>query len=229
MTLLTIAQNIASDAKTSTPSTIIGNSEEVAKQLLSSIKLSTKDLFEKHNWQVLSYEESFNTVPSQAAYDLPSDFSRISDDTFFNTTNKREVYLISPRGWRQESVYVASSLVQKYRIRQNKVEILPTPTAAEGMIYEYISNEVILDTNGSTKYTDWQADTDTCLINEDLVELGARWRFLRMQGKEYAEAKAEFDERFELIMGRDAGRGKVYPRNLFYNRWTSTLPQPITP
>jgi hypothetical protein len=229
MTLLTISQNIARDAKTEVPASIINNTQEIAKQILSSVKLSTKDLYERYNWEVLQYEESFNTVALTQSYSLPSDFGRIINGTFFNTTTQREIELISPREWRQFQLAANQSVFKKYRIRQNKVFLTPTPSDAEALIYEYISNEIILDTNGSTKYTDWQADTNTCLMDEDMVELGARWRFLRMQGKEYAEAQKEADDRFLLIMGRDAGRKIIYPNRLPYYRGVTSLAQEITP
>jgi hypothetical protein len=228
MTLLTICQNIAKTAKTEVPSTIINNTQEVAKQIFQSVRLATKDVFERHDWSVLNYDRTFNSVVSQAQYDLPSDFDRILDSTVFNTTQKREVLLINPREWRKRSLYVNSSIVQQFRIRQNKVELLPTPTAIESFTYEYINNLVILDTDGTTTKTDWAVDTDTSLLNEDLIELQGAWRFLRFRGKPYADEQREAEDRLLDIMGRDAGRPKIYPDYPSY-RHNRTFMQEITP
>lgn len=212
MTLLTISQNIAKTTKTGEiPATIINNTQEIAQQLFESVRLATKDVFERHDWSVLNYDKTFNSVASQAQYDLPSDFDRMVDSTFFNTTRRTEIFLITPRAWRQFSLNVNASIIHKYRIRQNKVELLPTPSSVEAFVYEYISNLVILATDGITTKTDWTADSDTSLLNEDLIELQATWRFLKLRGKAYADEQREADDRLLDISGRDAGRAKIYP------------------
>jgi len=42
-------------------------------------------------------------------------------------------------------------------------------------------------------YERFLADTDICLLDEELLALGTVWRYLRAQGKPYEEKKAEYD------------------------------------
>jgi len=229
MTLLTISQNIAKTTKSEVPETIIDNTQEIAKQIFQSVRLATKDVFERYDWQVLQYDKSFNSAVGTAQYDLPDDFDRIINTTFFNSTQQREVFMVTPREWRIFNLNASQSIVIRYRIRQNKTEFTPTPTAIEAFIYEYISNLIILDNNGTTTYTDWQADNDTSLLNEDLIELQATWRFLKIRGKDYAEEQREAEDRLRDVMGRDAGRKRIYPTVPNYTIYNNTLRQEITP
>jgi hypothetical protein len=228
MTLLTISQNIAKTTKSDVPSTIIDNTEEIAKQIFEAVRLATKDVFERHDWSILNYDKTFSSVASQVQYDLPSDFDRIANGTFFNTTQRKEVFLTTPREWRQLNLNVGVSIIKRYRIRQNKVNLFPTPSAVESFTYEYISNLIITDNDLASTKTDWTKDNDTSLLNEDLIELQAIWRFLKFRGKDYAEEQQEAEDRLKDIMGRDAGRKTIYPDIPRY-RFTNTFLQEITP
>ena len=43
-------------------------------------------------------------------------------------------------------------------------------------------------------YTQFLADTDTCLIDEYLVGLGVQWRFMRQKGLDYEEIRSDFEQ-----------------------------------
>ena len=94
MTLLTISKNIAKSTKVDVPSTIIGNASTTARQIFDSVRIATEDLLRAYDWQILQKENSFNSSASTENYDLPSDFDRISNETFWDTTNNEK--LIGP-------------------------------------------------------------------------------------------------------------------------------------
>jgi hypothetical protein len=52
---------------------------------------------------------------------------------------------------------------------------------------------------------DWAADTDTSILDEDLIELGVIWRVLRRLGMAYDEEKEEYERRLDLAIARDGG------------------------
>lgn len=229
MTLLTISQNIAKDAKTEVPSSIIDNSQEIAKQIFQAVRLATTYLLNKWDWQVLQSENDFSSVISTVNYDLPSDYKRLTPDTFFNNTNNREVFISkTPQEWRLLNLNTGSQAKEFFRIRANKTALYPTPTAVNSYTYEYISKNIILDTDGTTTKASWLADTDTGRIDEDLIEFEARWRFLRTRGKEYEEALREARELFDLTTSDDGGRGTIYP-NTHRSFNDNVFPQGVTP
>ena len=102
MTLLSIAQEILQQTKSATiPSTIIGNSQPVAIQILEVLKRSIVNLSRSYDWQELTKEYSFNAVASQNNYSLPTDFDRIINNSFWKII--RNDWKSKKRKWRKIS------------------------------------------------------------------------------------------------------------------------------
>jgi hypothetical protein len=190
MSLLTISQSILKETKAgSVPTAIIGNTEDVAKQILEVMTVSIIELARSYNWQELQKEKTFNTVVSQVGYILPEDFDRFINGTFWNTTTQHPVAMpVTPEEWRilNNQGITGGTGFSYSRIRAGRVLLFPTPAAIEAHIYEYISNHVILSSSG-TGQTEWLADTDVPAIDAHIVRLDATWRWLKNQGRPYAE------------------------------------------
>jgi hypothetical protein len=190
MSLLTISQSILKETKTgNVPNAIIGNVEDVAKQILEVMTVSIIELARAYNWQELQKEKTFNTIVNTVSYDLPEDFDRFINETFWNTTTQHPVAIpVTPKEWRilKNQSITGGTGFEYSRIRANHVLLFPTPAAIETHIYEYISNHVILSSSG-TGQTEWLADTDVPAIDAHIVRLDATWRWLKNQGRPYAE------------------------------------------
>ena len=190
MSLLTIAQSILKETKSgSVPTTIIGNTEDAAKQILEVMTVSITELARAYDWQELQKEKTFNTVASTVGYDLPTDFDRFINNTFWNTTTQHPVAMpVTPEEWRiLKNQGITGGTGYGYsRIRAGQVLLFPTPAAVEAHIYEYVSNLVVLSSGGTGQAT-WQADTDVPAIDAHIVRLDATWRWLKNQGRPYAE------------------------------------------
>ncbi len=53
--------------------------------------------------------------------------------------------------------------------------------------------------------SDWVADTDTSILDEDVMELGVIWRLLRRLGLAYDEEKEEYQRALDMVIARDGG------------------------
>ena len=190
MTLLTIAQSILKETKSSSiPTTIIGNIEDVAKQILEVMTVSIIELARSYDWQQLQKEKTFNTTVNTVGYVLPEDFDRFINGTFWNTTTQHAVAMpVTPEEWRilNNQGITGGTGFSYSRIRAGRVLLFPTPAAIEAYIYEYISNHIILS-SGGTGQTEWLADSDVPAIDAHIVRLDATWRWLKNQGRPYAE------------------------------------------
>jgi hypothetical protein len=61
---------------------------------------------------------------------------------------------------------------------------------------------------GATQ-SDWQADSDTSLLDEDLLELGVIWRTMRRLGLAYDEELNEYNNQVSQAVARDGGTGTL--------------------
>lgn len=190
MTLLSIAQSILKETKSSSiPTTIIGNNEDAAKQILEVLTVTMTELARSYDWQELQREATFNSVASTEGYNLASDFDRFVNNTFWNTTDMEAVEgAMTPDEWRilKNSTISGGASCEYYRIRAGQILLFPIPTAVDSYIYEYITNKIITS-SGGTAQTTWQADTDVPAIDAYIVRLDATWRWLKNNGRPYAE------------------------------------------
>lgn len=213
MTLLTIAQDILRETKNATiPTTIIGNLEGAAVQVLSALKKAIVDVARAYDWEQLQKEEVFNSAASTQGYDLPSDFDRFINNTFWNTTRLRTVIGPStPQEWRilTNSTITGATANDYFRVRNSQILLFPTPTAIEGYVYEYIS-DLIVDSAGAVGQTGWEADTDIPNVDAYLVQLDGIWRLLKMQGKPYAEEKIDYDLALAERLAKNGAKKTIF-------------------
>lgn len=230
MSLLTIAQSILKETKSgSVPTSIIGNTEDVAKQILEVMTVSITELARSFNWQELQKENTFSTVIAQVGYNLPSDFDRFVNNTFWNTTTQHAVMPVTPEEWRvlKNQGITGGTGFSYSRIRAGQVILFPTPAAVEAHIYEYISNLVVLSSSSVGQST-WLADTDVPAIDAHIVRLDATWRWLKNQGRPYGE-----DQKIANNAAIERVRANGERRTIKHYYYDSNIkigyPQTITP
>lgn len=211
MSLLTICQAVAEEVGIDSPDSIIGNSDRTAKQLLRLVNRTGKVLAKKP-WTILQSEHTFTTVASTASYSLPSDFAWLLMGTAWDRDNYWQMRGgLSPAEWQMyKSGIIANTAVRKrFRIKAssnaNKFFIDPTPSAAEDLVFEYVKNTWCTSSDGNTFRTAMAADTDVALISEELIELGAIWRFKNAKGLAYEEEYNEYKDQVDMAFARDPG------------------------
>ncbi len=144
-TVLTIAQNAAEEVGFDSPTTLVGNSDPTAIQLLALLNREGRHLQRKWDWTQLQYETTAETSTSQAAYPLPGDFSRAINTTQWDRTNHWPIWgPINPQDWQLiKSGIITVYPRRRFRIRGNTSTTLlidPTPTTSSNfLVYEYIS------------------------------------------------------------------------------------------
>lgn len=197
MTLLTICQNVADDVGVERPATIIGNTDRTAKRLLAAATRECQVLA-KQGWSVLDRPYEYQTVVDQDAYDLPDDFESLLSDTSWDRTNYWNMRgSLTAKQWqfRKSAIIATTAFRKQFRIKRgagNKRQyfIDPVPTDVTDQIFEYRSKGWAQSSTGVIQ-SKWLADTDTSLLDEDLVEMGVLWRYLKRIGQSYIE---EFNE-----------------------------------
>lgn len=201
MTLLTIVQDALNEiGDTEVPSSVVGNANQTAKQALALANRALKETARRTKWQPLSRTATITTVASQQDYALPSDFRGIVNGTMWNTSQRRVVSFINAPDWAfLESFSTADTVSLFYRIFRDPssnnqvVQLFPTPGSAETITYEYISDALTADSGGTLQGQEFLADDDVALLDEDLITLCMKWRFLKSKGYPYAEEFADYE------------------------------------
>ena len=202
------------------PNSVIGTTDDQIRQLLalSNREGKTASQFSfgaNMGWQALVKTATITLVNGTSAYALPSDIDHAITSTFWDVNHKWQmlgplspqeydvlVYGISPTGPRR-----------RFRVSGNMVNINPTPGAGDvgnTVAYEYYSNGWCV--SGASNFTSWQTDSDTYALDDDTMQLGIKWRFLRAKGLDYTEEKAQWMSQMMQAMAKD-GFDRYLPTN----------------
>lgn len=163
------------------------------------------------------YSGAIQITFGQWAYALPSDFRRTITDTEWD--RQRRWPLIGPRSPQQWQLYKSgligvATFQRRWRIKPVLIAgapptdyfcLDPVPTDnGSDLVFEYISNAWCASIAGATQ-TSWQADSDIALIEEDLISLEARWRFLARSGLAYDAERDEAEREIAKAFALDGG------------------------
>lgn len=128
----------------------------------------------------------------------------------------------SPQVWQEyKSGLVSAEIYKRWQLKadegEKKIFIDPTPTSSQctfecvdgqtvkiGLVFDYISNYPVQAANGTLKET-FTADTDTFVLDDDLLELDVKWRYMQALAQDYAEARFEFERHFSVAKAHDLG------------------------
>lgn len=219
MSLLTICTNVADEVGVVAPTSILSNAEVTAKRLLRATLRTGREIARRPDdgWNVMIREHTFTTSSSGAAYPLPADYKFLIGPTAWDRTNFWQMRggLEAPRWQAQKSSIIATNgrIRKTYRIKPNSVgtkllNIDPVPTSADDLVFDYMSKFWIVSSGALVD--DFAMDADTVLFDEDLVELGVKWRFLNSLGLAYFEPKAEYMDALEIEIARDGGSDQSF-------------------
>lgn len=143
----------------------------------------------------------------QDSYTLPSDFAFFITQTMWDGNFRWQLlgpleaqewavlkYGISPTGPRR-----------RFRIIDNAFFVDPVPNDNGSLIaYEYYSAYWVQSLAGVTQFG-FLADTDQCLLDDDLMILGLKWRYRARAGLDYTQEKDDYDKALQRVMSRDGG------------------------
>ncbi len=223
MSLLTLIQGVSGLLSLPAPGGVATSTDRQVVQLMAIANEEGRLLARRHAWQALTEEASFITVGGnvQTATPIPADLDRFVPNSFFNRTTRRPLTgPISPREWQwimAQPVY--STVYLAFRERGGQFLVAPAPPAGQAIYYEYLSKSWA-ESAGGTPQAAYLADTDTALLDEGLMMLGVRWRFLKSKGLDYAEDMATYERELEQAIARDGGSSmlSLAPQPLDLNR-----------
>ena len=211
-TLLTIVQDAAGEIGIEKPTTVIGSTDTDAAKLLAMSNREGRSLARSAEWTVLQRLHTFTTTASTEEYALPTDYDRLITGTEWDRSDYEPLIgPISPQHWQAiKSGLIGQGIVdRRYRIVRSSTTNLrtfrvdPTPTAnGDTLAFEYISNQWCAASD-DTLQSEWAADTDVNLLNDDLMRVGLIVRYKRSVGLDYASEADEYGQMLDAEKGQD--------------------------
>lgn len=214
MTLLTIITGACGSLGLVQPTSAISSTDPQTMQMVALCRKEGKELARRFEWQALQIEGTFTTLAAETQVAVISttfaNFGRISNGTMWNRTQSRPVRgPLNDQQWQRKKAAAAQVGVEYcFRIRGGALMFNPVPPAGDSVYFEYISSKWC-QSSGGTPQTDWAADTDTGIIDEELIRLGLIWRFLKAKNFDYAEEFRTYEMALMDTFGPDAGNAVI--------------------
>lgn len=198
MSLLTIIANACSEVGVPTPSSIIGNSDQNVVQMFALLNREGRYLARAYEWRVLRAESSFTTLAAaQQVADMTSftdsasasvtDWDRFVAETMFDRTENRQLLgPVTPPEWQFEKATIAVGVQRRYYMRGKALFFTPTPPAGNSIYFEYVKKNWC-QSSGLVGKQAFSIDSDTGILDEDLLTQAVVWRYLKAKGFDYAE------------------------------------------
>lgn len=217
MTALTIAQTAADEIGIDRPASLVGSTDNNARQMLALLNREGRELVRRYPWAALIREYVVTVTSGTSKYAVASDFSSLVDETMWDVTNrwpligplssdewetlKRGIIVSTPRRvWRlvgkTDGVYSAGAT-------PFYVEIMPTPdNSTDQFSYEYWSSGFARQ-NSDAALSVFDNDSDNPVLPEELFTLGLIWRWKRAKGLDYAQEFETYDRAVNIAISQD--------------------------
>lgn len=214
MSLLTIIQNTCDRLSLTRPSVVVTSTDQLVRQLFGLANEAGTALAKRGDpgWQSLQAEWTFITsgAEEQTNNPIPPDFRDFVADSFFNRTTMRPVYgPLTPQQWQLLQARPAiAAIYLGYRERAGDFLVTPVPTAGQTIAYEYVSNYWVKSSANVPK-PQFTSDDDTTFLDEELLTLDLKWRWLAAKGLSYAEEMNTSEREISKALGRDGGSGTL--------------------
>jgi hypothetical protein len=207
-TLKQLCDNAIINAGTSdTLASYYGSTDKQAQKAIRAADEAVAQLRASHNWEVLLTTKSTAFTSSQF-YALDSDVEYIHPDSLVNTTTGTKYISISPERAAEIESGSADADVSEVFLRSGSIKFMATVTSGETFEFKYQTNKAITAVS-TTTYERFTADTDTCLIKDELVVLLMAIILRDNEGSDSRVLRERFARLYSRYTGADSYRTKV--------------------
>jgi hypothetical protein len=223
--ILATAQSIVDRAShelgLSTASLDPGQIEQLGTQSLALLNSLGDELMSAQDWQFLESTATLMGDGSSDSFDLPADFGRIVNQTLWNDSNRRQMFgpqTAQQWGWVRFGI-VATGLMYRYRIIDNKLVVFPTPGLNEQINFFYIRKNWVRAASGMVFQDEVLAPGDTPLFDRGLMIKGLKVKLWGQKGFDTTALAKSYNDELASFMAQNGGAPEIYlsqgPGNLY--------------
>lgn len=228
MTALSIIQQVTASMGLTVPVAVFSSTDDQVKQLRTLMNEEGQELRDWAAWTKLITEKTFSTTAAAIqANSVATDFAWYINETLWNRTlSVQYAGPVDSTEWQQFQASITQVALPNgvFRFLGGNLLIYPSPTAAQTCAYEYVSANWA-QTSGSVGISAMTADTDTAILDEKLIALGIRWRFLKSKGLDYAEDFRTYEVQKAQALARDGGKKRISLSGTAPRRYRGNIPE----
>lgn len=193
----------------------IGGTNTTTNQLAGLLRELVEELPSEARLTVGIKSVNFNAIASESQGTLVSivgdgGFDHIINETVWDRTNMLPLWgPASAEEWEQLKSLDIGGPQYTYRIMANEFLLYPTPAAPlPTLSFEYASTWLFTDNTGVPK--EFLSDgADLCLLPDDLLLAGLKWKWKLQKGLPYGEAEKAYYNRLNNYLATDGTKRRV--------------------
>lgn len=222
MSLLTIVTEFAERAGWVVPVAVASSSDTQLRKVKGLLnELVTELVNGPYTYSFLIKEAAFTSVDGAAQGYLDdlavAGYRSMMPGTFFDRSQNLEIKgPLSAEEWQRRQAMQLSGTCYEFREWQGQIWLSPDGVEGADMAFEYRSKYVVVDAVTDApdliykpKFT---LDTDTCLIPEDILLLGLRYKWREDNGFDATNLKASFESVLATFQAQEGVKRKVSMR-----------------
>lgn len=210
MSLLTIVQAASRKLGLTVPTAVATSNDAGVLQLMELANEEGQELAAKYQWTALQLATSFVTVAAQnqgLVSTIAPNLRYVLNQTIWNRTLRYRVLgPASPQTWEQLEAMSIAGPWNQWRIQGGYIKLFPVPVAGQSCYFEYVTSNWALANDGVTGKSAFSVDTDTSLLNENIMALGLTWRWRAAKGLDFTADFAKYENQVLDAMGRDGSK-----------------------
>ena len=147
------------------------------------------------------------TMTSATTYDLPADFMYLVPDTMNADGQWRPINMpVTSQHWYQlQARHGIDGIRYKARIIGDQLEV-NSPESGVDLIFEYLTKNVVQSTGSASPDKErFSKDTDTWLLDDDLLIMDLKWRFMQSLNLDWQTPLAELKAYKLRLRGLEGG------------------------
>lgn len=194
----------------------VGSSDLQLQQLVELFNEEVYELGTLYRWAEHTEEATFVTTAAEdqgvffgAGGILPPAtlFNYIISDTMWDRTARQPIP--GPKStldWQaRKALQYTSGPFPTYRIRANRLLLLPVPAAGHNIYFEFAKKNFVYTASGDTYGATFMSNEAVPVLDCDIIMAGVRWRWKRAKGFAYSDEKKAWDSLATTACGRGTG------------------------
>lgn len=194
------------------PDAVVTSADPNVRQLVALLSRAGNAIAIRGEWSRLTHETLHTTLAQEdqgSIYDITASgataFRKIKLGTVWDRTDKLPVFPIDPQEYQSVKATISAMPRYRYRLVRGHLFMTPTPPAGHVFAFEWISKWWIQDQAAAIKER-FTSDTDTFLVERELLRLSLMWRWRKAKGFDYTEEYEEYETRLSETLGHDVPR-----------------------
>lgn len=188
------------------PTGVFDSDDENALIMASCANYVGPMLQDVWEWQQFYKPFSLTGDGTKVQFDLPSDFSRFTNDTGWSLSKRRPVIIMNQAQWAAIKSWLSQSFFVNpaCMIMQDKLQFLTAPAASEEITFEYTSKMWVQDGGDPAIFKEsLQKNSDIPLHDSVLFTLAMKVKWLETRGMNTQGAQQDFNERLKQLQMRN--------------------------